>query len=141
MHHSACLAGVSIPCTLQLTPLPWRLKSNKLLHLSLPPPCLLYCCLLGQVLGYKLTDDPKNFYTPAPFNLWMNVPLLAKPAPSFADWWLGPHPDQKPGGREVVACRAWEHGGVCSLGWACSCGRDCRLGGRSWRLLKRRILE
>jgi hypothetical protein len=26
-----------------------------------------------KALGYKLTDDPLNFYTPGPFNLWMCV--------------------------------------------------------------------
>ena len=56
-------------------------------------------------IGYKLTDDVLNFYTPSPFNLWMNVPLRTTlAASSFEDWWVGPHPDQKPG--DYVVLRA-----------------------------------
>ena len=57
-----------------------------------------------QALGLKLTDDRLNFYTPSPFNLWMNVPLRTSAAASFEDWWVGPHPDQKPG--DYVILRA-----------------------------------
>lgn len=63
-------------------------------------------------LGYKLTDDPLNFYTPSPLNLWMNVPLRTTPAASFAEWWVGPHPDQKPG--DYVVMRA-EQDVVCVM--------------------------
>ena len=55
-------------------------------------------------VGYKLTDDPLNFYTPSPFNLWMNVPLRTTAAASFEDWWAGPDPRQKPG--DFVVFRA-----------------------------------
>lgn len=48
-------------------------------------------------IGLKLTDDPLDYYTPSPFNLWMNVPLRTTAAASFADWWVGPDPRQKPG--------------------------------------------
>lgn len=37
-------------------------------------------------VGFKLTDTPKEFYTPSPFNLWMNVPLRTRAASSFEDW-------------------------------------------------------
>jgi uncharacterized protein YcgI (DUF1989 family) len=80
-----------------------------------------------KALGYKLTDDVLNFYTPSPFNLWcvvpalwisatsllsrvlmrcfrMNVPLRTTPAASFEDWWVGPDPRQKAG--DFVVFRA-----------------------------------
>ena len=40
-----------------------------------------------RALGLRLTDTPLDFYTPSPFNLWMNVPLRTTPAASFEDWW------------------------------------------------------
>ena len=65
-----------------------------------------------KALGYKLTDDPLNFYTPSPFNLWMNVPLRTTAATSFGDWWVGPHPAQKAG--DFVVLRA-EQDCVCVM--------------------------
>jgi len=65
-----------------------------------------------RAIGYKLTDDPLNFYTPSPFNLWMNVPLRTTSAESFEDWWVGPHPDQKAG--DFVVLRA-EQDCVCVM--------------------------
>lgn len=65
-----------------------------------------------KMLGYKLTDDPLNFYTPSPFNLWMNVPLRTTAAKSFDEWWVGPHPEQKPG--DYVTMRA-EQDCVCVM--------------------------
>ena len=65
-----------------------------------------------KALGYKLCDDPLDFYTPSPFNLWMNVPLREKSAPSFDDWWAPPAPGQKAG--DYVVLRA-EQNCVCVM--------------------------
>ena len=62
--------------------------------------------------GFKLTDTPLDFYTPSPFNLWMNVPLRTTAAPSFEAWWEGPHPAQKAG--DYVVLRA-EQDCVCVM--------------------------
>jgi uncharacterized protein YcgI (DUF1989 family) len=40
------------------------------------------------------------------------VPLRTSPATSFEDWWVGPHPDQKPG--DYVIFRA-EQNCVCVM--------------------------
>ena len=68
-----------------------------------------------KALGYKLTDDPLNFYTPSPFNLWMNVPLRTTAAASFGDWWVGPDARQKPG--DYVVFRAEQD--CCAVMSAC----------------------
>ena len=58
--------------------------------------------------GFKLTDTPLDYYTPSPFNLWMNVPLRTTAASSFADWWcaaqMEPHASESASVRSSLHC-------------------------------------
>ena len=67
-----------------------------------------------EQLGLKLAEDHRSdFYTPAPFNLWMNV--AAQPdATGYA--WVQPPPEQKAG--DYAVFRAEVRLGLCEPGSA-----------------------
>ena len=66
-----------------------------------------------EELGLKLAEDHRSdFYTPAPFNLWMNV-AGAPDATGYA--WVCPPPEQKAG--DYAVFRAEVRPGFCALGF------------------------